>query len=91
MTVKTAIQLTEWLLQNNTKFRKGLLDPQMPWNKGDDIFKKLTSALAEITERDSKVLRAIRKELDGNCKHPKKLRQMDSVGNLYCMGCNQDL
>ena len=25
------------------------------------------------------------------CKHPKKFRDVDPDGNLYCTGCNQDL
>lgn len=90
MTVKTAIQLTEWLLETNAKLRKGLLDPQMPWNTSDDTFKGLAGAIVAVYERDSKVLRVIRKELIGSCKHPKKMHDT-CKGQKYCMACNMDL
>ncbi len=65
----------------------------MLWNKdgNENMIRNMAVGITELTKRDSKVLRAIRNELIGNCKHPKKLRQIDSEGNLYCMGCNQDL
>lgn len=64
MTIKKALHLTEWLLQNNTQSRNGLLNPEIPWNQ-DDMLKKLSSVIVEMTDRDSKVLREIRKELIG--------------------------
>ena len=89
MTVKKALQLTDWFLQNNTNLRKGLLDPEMPWNK-DDLLKKLSTTLTDMLDRDSKVLRSIRQELVGNCKHPKKMHDI-CKGQKYCMACNMDL
>jgi len=89
MTVKKALQLTDWLIQNNTTLRKGLLDSEMPWNK-DDLLKKLSVALVDMIDRDSKVLRSIRSELVGNCKHPKKMHDI-CKGQKYCMACNMDL
>ena len=89
MTVKKALQLTDWFLQNNTNLRKGLLDPEMPWN-GDNLLKKLSITLVDMLDRDSKVLRSIRHELVGNCKHPKKMHDI-CKGQKYCMACNMDL
>ena len=89
MTVKKALQLTDWFLQNNTTLCKGLLDPGMPWNK-DDLLKKLSITLVDMLERDSKILRSIRRELVGNCKHPKKMHDI-CKGQKYCMACNMDL
>jgi hypothetical protein len=91
MTVKKALQLTEWLLQTNLKIREDLLSPEMPWNKGgsDSIVTKMVFSIALLAERDAKVLRAIRKELVPNCKHPKKMH--DVCGDQkYCMNCNMD-
>lgn len=90
MTIKKALQLTEWFLERNVEFHKGLLDPEQPWRKANDAARKMTSVLAEMIERDSKVLRAIRKELTGNCKHPKRMHDM-CRGQKYCMNCNMDL
>lgn len=89
MTIKKALHLTEWLLQNNTQFRKGLLNPEMPWNQ-DDMLKKLSNVIVEMTDRDSKVLREIRKEMMGSCKHPKKMHDT-CESQKYCMACNMDL
>ncbi|EIJ65752.1 hypothetical protein BD31_I0833 [Candidatus Nitrosopumilus salaria BD31] len=36
-------------------------------------------------------LEAIRSELIPNCKHPKKMQDRASNGQLYCMNCNFDL
>lgn len=36
-------------------------------------------------------LKILKKEIAPNCKHPKKLRDVDPDGNPYCMGCNLDL
>lgn len=89
MTIKKALQLTEWLLQNNIRFRKELTSPEMPWNQ-DDMLKNLSHTLVELTDRDSKVLREIRKEIIGKCKHPKQMHDLCN-GQKYCMACNIDL
>jgi hypothetical protein len=62
----------------------------MTWNEEDDMFKRLTATLGKITERDLRVLRAIRNELTGTCKHPKKMHDI-CKGQKYCMACNMDL
>lgn len=61
MTIKKALKLTEWFLERNAEFQKGSLDPEAYWRKENDIARQMTSALAEMTERDSTILRAIRK------------------------------
>lgn len=73
MTVKKALQLVEWLLQSNTKLCKGLLSSEVSWNKdrNENIIKNMAVGITELTKRDSKVLRAIRKELTGDSKHSK--------------------
>jgi hypothetical protein len=90
MTVKKALQLTEWFLERNAELQKGHIDPEQPWREEDDIARKMTSVLAEMIEQDSKVIRAIRKELIGSCKHPKKMHDV-CKGQKYCMACNMDL
>jgi hypothetical protein len=36
-------------------------------------------------------LELIRKEIIPKCNHPKKMQDVDSNGNRYCMNCNWDL
>lgn len=50
----------------------------------------MTSVLAEMTERESELLREIKKELIGSCRHPKKMHDI-CEGQEYCMVCNADL
>ncbi|MEM2159730.1 MAG: hypothetical protein QXN55_02100 [Candidatus Nitrosotenuis sp.] len=90
MTIRKAVQLTDWFLERNTEFSKGLLNPEASWRKDNDLARKMTSVLAEVTERESKILREIRKELIGNCRHPKKMHDI-CEGQKYCMKCNMDL
>lgn len=90
MTVKKAINLTEWLLETNEKFRNGLLDPKMSWNQDNDTCKGLVGAIVAVSKRDSEVLMAILKELVPKCKHPKKMQDVCG-GQRYCMNCNMDL
>jgi len=36
-------------------------------------------------------LEIVKRELIPNCKHPKKMRDKTTDGQVYCMNCNFDL
>jgi len=90
MTIGRAIQLTDWFLERNMQFCKGLLNPNASWRQENDLAKKMTSLLAEMTERESELLREIKKELIGSCRHSKRMHDI-CEGQKYCMACNIDL
>ncbi len=91
MSVKKAIKLLDIFLERNNKLADDLIDPTKPWNGSFDFITPLIETLADLTKDDTKVLELIKKQLQTNCKHPKKMRDKDPEGQWYCMDCNQDL
>jgi len=91
MTKKNAIKILDIYIERNNKLANGLLDPTQPWNDSFDFIKRLVETLSDLTKDDTKVLELIKKQLQTNCKHPKKMRDKDPEGQWYCMDCNQDL
>jgi len=91
MTVKKAIQVLDWMIQKEIKLAKGFEDSGKPWNSDFDCLRDLATTLSETKKNDILTLNVIRRELVPKCKHPEKLHDKDSDGNLYCMGCNLDL
>jgi len=57
MTIVRAIQITDWFLERNTQFCKGLLNPDASWRQENDLARKMTSMLVEMTEKESELLR----------------------------------
>ena len=45
----------------------------------------------DSTKNEIKVLQILKKGLVTKCGHPKKMQDVDSKGNRYCMNCNLDL
>lgn len=59
--------------------------------KGND---SLENKIHLIAKGKADYLENILSELDPEtfpCEHPNKLHDVDPDGNLYCMGCNQNL
>jgi len=71
--------------------KDNLLDRNKPWNHGETSLYSLSEILADNIETELIFLRAIKKQIEPNCKHPKKSQDIDPGGNRYCMDCNLDL
>ena len=91
MVSKKTVYLLELLLQGDIMLRDGMLDPSKKWNSEHDAFHSLVQTYAGLLDQNIKILEAIQKELHTNCKHPKKMRDKTSNGQMYCMNCNLDL
>ena len=90
MTVKNAIEGLNFLIENKTKVKNEILDPNMMWNKGEPSISKFTEALSSLLQRDISSLQKIKNEIEPKCKHPKKMQDICD-GQRYCMNCNLDL
>ena len=91
MTVKKALKILDGYYEQKTILKIGLEDPTKDWNCGHDLATQVAEMFADHISTDLAILKAIKKQIQPNCKHPKKLHDKDSDGNLYCMGCNLDL
>ena len=91
MTVKKALKIIDYVIDKKLDMKSNFLSLDKPWNQGEDCIVELSKTFAFVIDNDIELFRAIEKQLKPNCKHPKKLHDGDSDGNLYCMGCNLDL
>ena len=95
MTVQKAIKIIDTAIEDKQKKKNDFLDPNMPWNKGDDNVFEFARGLAQVMDNDIEWFQAIKNQLrskkETKCKHPKKLLDIDPDGKPYCMRCNQDL
>ncbi len=91
MTIKKAIKILDWLIEQETSRAEGLIDPKHSWNQGFDCMRDLSKSLSDSIKNQVTILQILKKELVPKCSHPKEMRDVDSDGNLYCMDCNWDL
>ena len=91
MTVKKAIEILDWILNNKTKTVEEFLKPEII-NAKSDIGMDLYRTILHVTETDINNLNALKEQLVPDCKHPKEDRDLDPVTKKpYCMACNLDL
>ena len=81
------------MLKYKKERKQGIMNPNQPWNQGDDIIKDMASLVAEGIDNDIEWLTAIKKQLPqlSKCRHPKKDHDITKDGQKYCMSCNTDL
>jgi len=91
MTVKKALKILDGYYERKTSLKTGLEDPTKAWNCGHDLATQVAEMMADHIETDLVVLKAIKKQIQPKCKHPKKFQDIDPDGNRYCMDCNLDL
>lgn len=91
MTIKKAIKILDWLIEQETNRAEGFVDPKHSWNHGFDCMRDLAKSLSDSIQNEVEVLQILRKELVPKCKHPKRMHDVDNKGNRYCMNCNMDL
>lgn len=91
MTTKKAIKILDWLIEQQTNRAEGFVDSKHSWNQGSDCIGDLAKSLADSIQNEIQVLQILRKEIVPDCKHPKKMQDVDANGNRYCMNCNMDL
>ncbi|MHA7648068.1 hypothetical protein [Nitrosopumilus sp. S4] len=91
MTIKKAIKILDWFIELQKNRSEGFADPQKLWNQNHDFMRDFAKSLSDSIQNEVEILQILRKELVPNCKHPKKMQDMDSNGNRYCMNCNMDL
>jgi len=91
MTVKKALLLLNYFLEKKEEMKNNILDRNKPWNHGEVNLFSLSEAFAGNIEDDLIFLKSIKKQIEPNCKHPKKSQDIDPDGNRYCMDCNLDL
>ena len=91
MVTKKAVFLVDLLLEGDIKLRDGMADPLQIWNSDNDKIHSMVQTFAELLDQNILILKTLRKELVGNCKHPKRMRDKTSKGQWYCMNCNLDL
>ena len=90
MTIKKAIKILSWILDNKTKTVKEFYEPEIlnaKYELGADLYR----TLLQSTETDIHNLQAVKEQLVPNCKHPKMMRDRAPDGQWYCMNCNLDL
>ena len=90
MTVKQAIKILSWILDNKTKTVKEFYEPEL-LRARSDLCTDLYRTLLKATETDIYNLQVVKEQLVPNCKHPKKMRDRDPDNQWYCMECNMDL
>jgi len=91
MTVKNALKILDGYYERKLSLKNGLQDPTKSWNLGHDLASQVAEMFADHMELDLEVLDSIKKQIQPKCKHPKKMQDIDSNGNRYCMDCNLDL
>lgn len=91
MTLKKAIKILDWLIKQQTNRMKGFTDSRKVWNQDYDFMRDFAKSLSDSIQSEVQVLQILRKELVPNCKHPKKMQDIEPNGNRYCMNCNMDL
>jgi len=89
MTAKKAIEILDWAINNKTKTKKELCEPQI-LNAKNEIGATLYRTLLQITETDIYNLEVVKKQLIPDCKHPNEMHDI-CEGQKYCTGCNMDL
>ena len=87
MTIKKAIQILDWWIEQKMQ---GMEKLQKEWVFSDDPH-GMGKILLDVDKTIISNLELVRKELVPKCYHPKKMQDMDSKGNRYCMDCNMDL
>lgn len=91
MTVQKAIKIIDLLIEQQKKLATGMIDPQKPWNQEFGCLKDLADTMAMNLQNQTQALQIVKDQIIPKCKHPKKMQDKDSNGNLYCMNCNWDL
>lgn len=89
MTVKKAIEILDWILNNKTKTIEEFYKPNIIDSKYD-LSENLYRTLLEIAKTDVYNLEVVKKQLVPDCKHPPEMRDI-CEGQKYCMACNMDL
>lgn len=88
MTVAKAIKICDYLIEAHLKNSKNLREKVKDWT---DPPHKTAILIAEVHEDVAKCILEIKKNIQPNCKHPKKMQDKTADGQLYCMNCNLDL
>jgi hypothetical protein len=89
MTIQKAIEIVDWWISTKQKIMEHLKNE---WHY--NTIEEATGVAKMIFDMDKvqlENLQKIRKELVPKCMHPKKFRDIDPSGKLYCVGCNLDL
>lgn len=87
MTIKKAIKILDWWI---TQKKQGIEKLKKEWEFSNDTH-GMGKLLLDTDRTIISNLETIKKELIPKCKHPKKMQDVDSNGNRYCMNCNWDL
>jgi len=87
MSVKIAIEIIDKLIEGHLRCSKSMREKTKDWT---DQPGNLARAIAEVQEDIVKALIVIKKNIQPNCKHPKKMRD-GKPGERYCMNCNLDM
>jgi hypothetical protein len=88
MTVKKAIEIIDWWIGHKTQVMEKL---KQEWHYDDDKPTEVTKMLIDSDQIAISNLEAIKAQLSPNCRHPKKIRNTLSDGQVYCMNCNLGL
>jgi hypothetical protein len=91
LTLKKAIKILDWLIEQENKLSQGFVDVKKSWNQDFDCARDLAKSLSDSKRHEIETLQIIKNELIPNCSHPKDMQDVDSNGNRYCMDCNWDL
>jgi len=91
MTIKNAIKILDFIIQNKDEIKNGFQNPEKSWHTGNRFVSDLAYQLGDVMRKDIENLKLVLKELVPNCKHPKKMRDRLPNGDQYCMNCNMDL
>ena len=87
MTIKKAIKILDWWIKQKTQGAEKL---QKEWAFSKDMH-DVGKILLDADQTVISNLEVIKQELIPKCDHPKKMQDVDSNGNRYCMNCNLDL
>lgn len=91
MTLKKAIKILDWLIEQEINLAEGFANSKKSWNRDFDCMRDLAKSLSDSKMYEIKALKIIKNELIPKCSHPKDMQDVDSNGNRYCMDCNWDL
>ena len=87
MTILKAIKICDYLIESHIRNSSGIREKVKDWK--EDNTKGLGIAIADCHEDVAKCILEIKKNIQPNCKHPKKMRD-GKKGQRYCMKCNLD-
>lgn len=91
MTIKKAVKMLDGFIEYKSKCRDAYGELRRKWETNPLGLYVIAKQLENLNGSELELLVYMKKQIVTTCKHPKKFRDIDPEGKLYCVGCNQNL